>query len=197
MHRIQRESCCERELSSAVYLAAMIDRKARDHAASAVGRRDVPTDARHSVQRPDVSALIWVEGDPEPGDGLTPNRHRAMIVVAYQAGQGSRQGSVIISYPFNSDDDEPHVDAISSKLGAMGWSLLASRCGRTSAGHVNSATLTRSDYCGLHHRLWLAESGSAEPRPAVHAGVMSSGLSVALAADRLHAVKALGQLEAR
>lgn len=197
MNRIQRELCSERELSSAVYLAAIIDRKARDHAGLAGEPSSAPTNARHLEQRPDAGALIWVEGDSEPVGGVICARHRAMIVVAYQTAGSSSQGSVIISYPFDSDDDEQHVDAISGVLEAMGWSLLASRCGRTPVGHVNSAILTRSNHCGVQQRLWLAEPGSAAPRPVVHAGVLSFGISAALGAGSLHGGRTLDQPEAQ
>ncbi|WP_419728871.1 hypothetical protein [Lichenicola sp.] len=129
----------------------------------------------------------------EPGS----DRRRGMIVVAHDAGPGALQGSFIISYPSDSDDEGQHVDAVSGVLEAMGWSVLASRCGRTPAGHVNTAALVRRKHDGLRQRLWLAKPVAALPRPAVHAGVLAAAQSGPATGGGLHMRHMSGQPEAR
>lgn len=79
---------------------------------------------------------MWVEADRRAVHEPAGDRRRGMIVVAHDAGPDALQGSFIISYPSDGDDEGQHVDAVSGVLGAMGWSVMASNCARTPAGQT-------------------------------------------------------------
>ncbi len=133
------------------------------------------------MQRPDASVLIWVDGDTEQVREPDAGRYRGMIVVAHGSDQGTTEGSFIISYPIATDDDGPHVDAVSGVLEALGWSVRASRCGRTAGGQVNTAVLVSNALPGAERRLWLAETVIAAQRPSARANALASGWLAAFA----------------
>ena len=155
----------------------MIDERARNHGVLAGRSGQISDGFGTHMQRPDASVLIRVEGDAEPVRDPATGRHRGMIVVAHGAGQGTMEGSFIISYPIHTDDDGQHVDAIAGVLEAMGWSVQASQRGGMAGGHVNTAVLVSNVQPNLERRLWLAEAVGALPRPAALAGVLASGAS--------------------
>ena len=136
------------------------------------------------MQPPDASALIWVEDDAELVREPAAGQRRGMIVVAHGAGQGATEGSFLVSYPIDTDDDGQHVGAVSGVLEAMGWSLLAARRGETAGGHVNAAVLVSDARSGSEQQqLWLAEPVGALQRPSAQPSASTSGLSGA-SADR-------------
>ncbi len=196
MQPIQRTLCSDRQPSSAAYLAAMIDRRARDHVRSAGRSGEISKGLGTCMQRPDAGVLIWVEGDAELVREPAAGRHRGMIVVAHGSGQGTTEGSFIISYPFETGDDGQYVDAVSGVLEAMGWSVLASRRGRTAGGHVNTAMLVSNAHPGSEQRLWLAEPVGAAQDPSAPAHAFASRSSAASADGGVRTLEIRDQLEA-
>ena len=106
------------------------------------------------MRRPDAGVLIWVEGDDKRAPESPSGRHCGMIVVAHGSGQGTAEGSFIISYLVATDDRTQHLPAVSGLLEAMGWAVLAFRRGWTDGGNVNTAVLAYpriaawSRFCG-------------------------------------------------
>ncbi len=196
MQPIQRTSCRDQQPSSAAYLAAMIDRRTREYDLSAGRPADISEGLGTRMQRPPASVLIWVEGDaellPEPAAG----RHRGMIVVAHGSGQGTVEGSFIISYPVDTDDDAPHVAAISGVLERMGWSVLAKRHGSTARRYVNTAALVSNGNPGSGQHMWLAETVGATEDPGASTPAAASGSSAAPAASDVRTRGIRDQLEA-
>ena len=199
MQPIQRTTCRDQQPSSAAYLAAMIDRRTREHDLSAGGRRRF-----RGLGDPDATTarqhfLIWVEGDaellPEPAAG----QHRGMIVVAHGSGQGTAEGSFIISYPVDADDDAPHVAAVSGVLERMGWAVLGTRRGSTAGRYVNTAALVSNSDPGSgqsRQSLWLAETVGATEEPCKSTPAPVSGTSAAPAASAARTRGIRDQLEA-
>jgi hypothetical protein len=180
---IQRTSCRDQQLSSAAYLAAMIDRRTREHGLSAGKPADTYKGLGIRMRRPDAGVLIWVEGDtdvlPDPAAG----RHRGMIVVAHGSGQGTAEGSFIISYPVDTEDDAPRVAAVSGVLERMGWAVLGTRRGSTAGRYVNTAALvSNGDPCS-GQQLWLAETVAATEDPGASTPAPASASSATPAAS--------------
>lgn len=196
MQPIQRTLCRDRQPSSAAYLAAMIDGRAKDHDLSAARPGEFSEGLGTRMQRPDASVLIWVDGDAELVREPAAGRHRGMIVVAHSSGQGITEGSFIISYLVDTDDDGQHVAAVSGALEAMGWSVLASQRGRAAGGHVNTASLVSNARSGSEQRLWLAELVGAAQDPSAPAHATASGSSAALADGGVRTRGIRDQLEA-
>ena len=160
----------------------MIDARARNDGLSAIKSGESSQGFGTVRQGPDASVLIWVRGDAELVHEPAAGRHRGMMVVAHGAGLGSTGGSFIISYPVDTDDDGPHVGAVSGVLEAMVWSVLASRRGGTAGRHVNTAVLASTARSGSEQRLWLAEPVRAPQRPTARpASALASGSPAALA----------------
>ena len=196
MQPIQRTTCRDQQPSSAAYLAAMIDRRTREHDLSAGRPADISEGLGTRMQRPPASVLIWVEGDaellPEPAAG----RHRGMIVVAHGSGQGTAEGSFIISYPVDADDDAPHVAAVSGVLERMGWSVLVTRRGSTAGQYVNTAALVSNGNPRSGQHMWLAETVGATEDPGASTPAPVSGSSAAPAASDVRTRGIRDQLEA-
>jgi len=193
---IQRTTCRDQQPSSAAYLAAMIDRRTREHDLSAGRPADISEGLGTRMQRPPASVLIWVEGDaellPEPAAG----RHRGMIVVAHGSGQGTAEGSFIISYPVDADDDAPHVAAVSGVLERMGWSVLVTRRGSTAGQYVNTAALVSNGNPRSGQHMWLAETVGATEDRGASTPTPASGYSAAPAASDVRTRGIRDQLEA-
>ncbi len=180
MQPIQHTSCRDRQPSSAAYPAELIDGRAREHGRSTERTGGISKGLDTLTQRLDASVLIWVDGDGGPECEPAAGGHRGMIVVAHGSGQGAREGSFIISYPVGTDDDGQHVGPVSGVLEALGWSVLVSRRGgTTAAGHVNTAMLVRNARSGLELRLWLAEPVGAAQDPIVPAHALAFVASAA------------------
>jgi hypothetical protein len=153
----------------------MIVKRIRDHGQSAFGSGGRSWEnlrlLETGMQRPDASVLIWVDGDDERSLVSSSGRHRGMIVVAYGSGQGTSEGSFIISFPVATDDSAQHLSAVSALLEAMGWAVLASSGERTDGGKVNTAVLVNTAHVGRKQILWLAEAVSTaqDRRPGTNA----------------------------
>jgi hypothetical protein len=178
---IQRTSCPDRQQSPAAYLAAMIDERARNAGRSAERSGVISGDLGTLVQRPDASVLIWVEDNAELVREPAAERLRGMILVAHVAGQGCKNGSFIISYPVDANEDRERVDAVSSVLEGMGWSVVGSLCEGTAQGHVNTAVLVSNAHLGSEQRLWLAEPVGESPHSVARANAPASRSSGASA----------------
>ncbi len=196
MQPIQPASCPDRHRSSAAYLAAMIDKRTRDYGLPASSHGGNPWRFETGMQQPDASVLIRVGGDPELAREAAAGRHRGMIVVAHGSGQGTTEGSFIISYPVATDEHAQHLPAVSGWLEAMGWSVLASRRRRTDIGDVNTAVLVNTGHSSPEQRLWLAEpvSTAYDRSPPAHALV--PGPSPALGRGNVRTREFRNQLEA-
>jgi hypothetical protein len=196
MQPIQRISCRDQQPSSAAYLAAMIDSRARECSLSAEKPADFSEGLGTRMGRPPASMLIWVESNaellPEPAAG----RHRGMILVAHGSGQCTVEGSFIISYPVETDDDAPHVTAVSGVLERMGWSVLATRQGSTPGRYVNTAALVSNGNSGSWQHMWLAETVGATEDPGASTSAPASGSSAAPAASDVRTRGFRDQLEA-
>ena len=179
MQPIQRTSCRHQQPSWAVYLAAMIDRRTREHGLSAGKPADISEGVGTRMQRPTASVLIWVEGDAEQPPEPAAVQHRGMIVAAHGSGQGPAEGSFIISYPADTDDDAPHVTAVSGVLERMGWAVLGTRRGSTTGRYVNTAALVSNCDPGSGQHLWLAETVGATEDPGASTRAPASGSSAA------------------
>ena len=164
MQSIQHTLCPDRQQPPVAYLATMIDKRTRDHGRSAFGSGGRSLEnlrlPETGMQRPDASVLIWVDGDNERSPVSSSGRHRGMIVVAHGSGQGTSEGSFIISFPVATDESTQHLPAVSALLEAMGWAVLASRGERTDGGKVNTAVLVNTAHVGRKQILWLAEAVS-------------------------------------
>jgi hypothetical protein len=155
MQPILRAPCPDTPPSSAAFLAALIDKRARTGG--------VPTDpSREPGAVPDSadgrggSVLIWVEAAT---DGPVPfaGHQRGMIVVAYGPGPEMGERSFVISYPVEAGSRAQRTPAVLGLLRTKGWSLMASRRRTTAAGHANTAVLVNTDRSGGEQWLWLAE----------------------------------------
>ena len=132
------------------------------------------------MQRPDASVLIWVDGENEPSPVSSSGRHRGMIVVAHGSGQGTSEGSFVISFPVATNDSSQHLHAVSALLEAMGWAVLASRRERTDGGKVNTAVLVNTAHVGRKLLLWLAEAVSTAQDRRTGTNALIPGPSAAL-----------------
>jgi hypothetical protein len=197
---IQRTMCTDRQQSSVAYLAAMIDKRTRDHGLSdpGSGARSQENSSRleTGVQRQDVSVLVWLEGDDVRPPESFSGRRRGMIVVAHGSGQGTTEGSFIISYPVATDDLTQHVPAVSALLEAMGWAVRASRRGRTDGGNVNTAVLVNTAHFGVDQILWLAELVSTAQDRSPSTNAPMPGPSAALTGGNFRTREMHDQVEA-
>jgi hypothetical protein len=125
----------------------------------------MPGGAGTGLQALDASVLIWVESEAERVRELFDGRHRGMLIAAHGPVQGGMDGSFIISYPMDEGDQGPHVPAVAGLLEALGWSVVASRHGRTLDGSVNLALLVSTAPADQERRLWLTESVGVTPDP--------------------------------
>jgi hypothetical protein len=148
------------------------------------------------MQRPPASVLIWVEGDAEQPPEPAAVRHRGMIVAAHGSGQGPAEGSFIISYPADTDDDAPHVTAVSRVLEQLGWAVLGTRRVSTAGRYVNTAALVSNGDPGSGQHLWLAETVGATEDPDASTRAPASGYSAAPASSDVHTKGIRDQLEA-
>ena len=196
MHPIQRTSCRDQQPSSAVYLAAMIDRRTREHGLSARRPADIFDGVGTPTQRPAASVLIWVEGDAEQPPEPAAVQHRGMIVAAHGSGQGLAEVSFIISYPVGTDDDAPHVTAVSGVLEQMGWAVLGTRRGSTAGRYVNTAALVSNGDPGSGQHLWLAETVDATEDPGASTRAPASVSSAAQTGSDVRTQGIRDQLEA-
>ena len=200
MQSIQRTMCPDRQQSPAAYLAAMIDKRTSNHRQSTTGSgaRSCERLRRFEtgMRRPDAGALIWVEGDNERAPKSPSGRHRGMIVVAHGSGQGTAEGSFIISYPVATDDRTQHLPAVSGLLEAMGWAVLAFRRGCTVGGIVNTTVLVNTAHFGLEQILWLAESVSTAQDRSPGTNVLMPGSSAALTGGHFRTREMRDQVEA-
>ena len=199
MHPIQRTSCRDQQPSSAVYLAAMIDRRTREHGLSAGRPADIFDGVGTRTQRPAASVLIWVEGDAEQPPEQAAVQLRGMIVAAHGSGQGLAEGSFIISYPVGTDDDAPHVTAVSGVLEQMGWAVLGTRRGSTAGRYVNTAALVSNSDPGSgqsRQSLWLAETVGATEDPGASTRNQRAGFSAVPAGGDVRTRGIRDQLEA-
>jgi hypothetical protein len=119
-----------------------------------------------------------------------------MIVVAHGSGQGSAEGFFVISYPVDTDDDAPHVTAVSSVLERMGWAVLATRRGSTAGRYVSTAALVSSGDPGSGQHLWLAETVGATEDPGASTRTQRAGFSAAPAGGDVRTRGIRDQLEA-
>jgi hypothetical protein len=179
VQRIQRTFCQDEQPSSPTYLAAMIDRRTREYGLTAGRLADISEGLSTRMQRPPASVLIWVEGGAELPPEPAACRHRGMLVVAHGSGKGPAEGSFIISYPVDADDDAPHVTAVSGVLERMGWAVLGTRRGSAAGRHVNTVALVSNGDTGSGQRLWLAETVGATKDPGSSTHAPASGSSAA------------------
>ena len=155
MQDILRVSCPDTPPSSAAFLAALIDVRARTAGVPANPSRKlggIPDPADGSGE----SVLIWVEAATD-GPGPSAGHSRGLIVVAHGPGPEVAERSFVISYPVEAGGRAQRVPAVLGLLRAKSWSLLASRRSIMESGHANTAVLVNADQPGGEQRLWLAE----------------------------------------
>lgn len=155
MQPIKRAPCLETPPSSAAYLAALIDERARTGGVPADPSRD-PGAAPGLTDGRNGNVLIWVDGTADGPDPPT-GQSRGMIVVAHGSSPDVEERSFVISYPVEAGTWARRVPAVLDLLRAKGWSLLAFRRGTTASGHANTAVLVNTARPGGEQRLWLTE----------------------------------------
>ena len=188
MQPILRSPCPDTPPSSAAFLAALIDERARTGGVPAdpspePGAVPDPANGRGG------SVLIWVEAAAD-GPGPPAGHRRGMIVVAHGSSPEVAERSFVISYPVEAGGRAQRVPAVLGLLRAKGWSLLASRRRTMVSGHANTAVLVNADQPGGEQRLWLAEPVPASRthgrahKPGLPHSLQPATASAALAARR-------------